>query len=264
MSRATRRDSSCASLLLALGAVLGDPLLDRRRGLADRQQLPGQPLARRLGGRQRQMRGVADLGELLLRPARPSPRRIALAARRDQRGDALRDHRRDRLAGMARRLRRRRRGPGPAPRPARARSRATSCAAAPSASPTAAPSARNFSSASADAFAQRGEQRVERLALAGDARLALGGASRRRASAAACIASILPATASADAAVRSAWISIPAMAGGISSRSWRGDLGQRRAQLAGARRSARPTGPGPARSRAAAPARRRAARPSTR
>ena len=172
MISATRRDSSCASRCLALGAVLGDPLLDRRRGLADGQQLPGQPLARRLGGRQRQMRGIADLGDLLLdrlvdrlaERARGSPRperatlsgiTAAIASRAWLAAWFAASRTRTSASTSS----------GPVSR--------TSCAAAPSASPTAAPSARSLLLGLARAFAQRGEQGVERLALARDARLAL-------------------------------------------------------------------------------------------
>ena len=45
-----RRDRSIASRSSRSAAVLVDPLLDRGGGLADGQQLAGQPLARRLGG----------------------------------------------------------------------------------------------------------------------------------------------------------------------------------------------------------------------
>ena len=85
------------------------------------------------------------------------------------------------------------------------------------------------------ALAHRREQGVERLALAGDARLALADRARRRRRPPPASATIWPTTASAESAVRSAWISIPASAGGISSRSWPGDLGQRRAELPAAR-----------------------------
>ena len=176
MIRATRRDSASASFSSRCGAVLGDPLLDRRRGLADGQQLPGQPLARRPGGRQREVRGVADLVELLLdrlgRPPRPPRSRLAstraatlsgitaaiasrawLAAcaggvahpdqRVDQLGPGFLDELRRGAVGLADRR---------------------------------APAARIFSSASRAPSRTRGEQGIERLALAGDARLALGDA----------------------------------------------------------------------------------------